>query len=105
MAHEFGVEAGSRRLVSAMNGVQHGLRVTVIFLDQLTAIVPETLANRHARLTLGGFGEGIEIVEHKPIVDVLVPADIACTGLQNDNGSERETASAAGDRAAGGFGD
>ena len=75
-----------------VDSVQHNLRISVMFFNDLMIIIIEALSNDHASFELDDINERLKIVENQSIDDVFASSDVIDDEFQNDNEDQRETA-------------
>ena len=73
-----------------VDNVQYSLKIFVMFFNDLTIIIVETLSNNHAGFKFDDINERLEIVENQLIDDVFASFDVIDNEFQNDNEDQRK---------------
>ena len=71
LTHKLNIKFKIRKLIMNINNVQHNLRIFIIYFDELTIIIIETLSNNHVNFKFDNVNKRLKIIEYQLINDIF----------------------------------
>ena len=74
--YKFNIKFKARKLIISVNNIQHNLKISIMFFDDLIIIIIKTLLNNHANFEFDNINKKLKIVENQSIDDIFVSFNI-----------------------------
>ena len=76
LTYKLDVKFKTHKFIMNVDNVQHNLRILIIFFDDLTIIIIETLLNDHINFKFNNINERLKIIKNQSIDDVFTSFNI-----------------------------